>query len=153
VHCIADALLNLTQPEHLHGFTTGKSNNTHATKQILMEMLPPILILHLKRFVYDSKNNSTLKLCKFVEYDHVLEMHADMLSKVGQKNASRYELRGVIYHHGKMSTGGHYTCHVRLANGQWVEMDDTHLKVIDPSQVLKEKKDRQAYMLVYNQQK
>ncbi len=76
----------------------------------------------------------------------------------------------VVYHHGDVPTGGHYTCHVNLGRPQqsapeqdateedddnkkeesiWVEMDDTVLERSTLSQVLSPKKDRQAYMLFY----
>ena len=173
VNTIQDALYNLTQPELIHGFTNHSNNvnvNSNAqqisdatTKQIRIETLPPILILHLKRFVYDFNSNSTLKVCKFVEYPFVLDITMDMMARERKKGDGKYTLTGgkyilykgnciVIYHHGKMSNGGHYTCQVQLANQEWIGMDDTDLSRVLQQDVLKVKKDRQAYMLFYTRQ-
>ncbi|KAJ1344302.1 hypothetical protein BSLG_001442 [Batrachochytrium salamandrivorans] len=56
VKTIEDALVNLTTPEVLEGFMSMARGGVRvdATKQNYIESLPPVLILHLKRFVYDS---------------------------------------------------------------------------------------------------
>ena len=96
VNSILDALHHLTEPEHLHGFS--RSNNTlvDATKQTLIETLPPILILHLKRFVFEPGTQSTHKLCKFVNYDSHLTITPEMLSQSSQGIPTRYYLSGGI---------------------------------------------------------
>ena len=45
------------------------------TRQTLFEKLPPVLILHLKRFVYDKASNDILKERKFVQYPMRLEIN------------------------------------------------------------------------------
>lgn len=56
VNTIMDALRQLTKPEVINGnFVTAKGPANTATKQVFIENLPPVLILHLKRFQYDSQ--------------------------------------------------------------------------------------------------
>lgn len=65
-----------------------------------------------------------------------------------------YVLTGVIVHLGSTATSGHYTAYVRkpvFANNgssksQWLYMDDSYVKVVPESRVLKEK---DAYVLFY----
>lgn len=91
-----DALGNLVKRENLQDFTCSKTkigvriNNLlftrcqffiksllhfqiEASRRISLEDLPPVLILHLKYFVYDSKGGSQ-KLTKSVEFSENLEI-------------------------------------------------------------------------------
>jgi len=97
VNSVADALHHLTEPELLHGFNRSNNTPVDATKQTLIEALPPILILHLKRFVFEPGNQSTHKLCKFVNYDSHLTITPEMLSHSSQAIPSSYYLSGGIY--------------------------------------------------------
>ena len=45
-----------------------------ASQQVLIEALPPVLVLHLKRFLYDKTTNSTLKTKKSVQFGRELEI-------------------------------------------------------------------------------
>jgi len=45
-----------------------------ASQQILIEALPPILVLHLKRFLYDTSANGVVKISKTVEFSPELEI-------------------------------------------------------------------------------
>ena len=49
------------------------ASQIEASRRISLEDLPPVLILHLKYFVYDSKGGSQ-KLTKFVEFSENLEI-------------------------------------------------------------------------------
>lgn len=59
---IEDALRHLTKPETVQVVSRGRT--VDATKQVFIESLPPILIIHLKRFIYDGfdvqKSNKVL---------------------------------------------------------------------------------------------
>jgi ubiquitin carboxyl-terminal hydrolase 10 len=65
VKTIEDALHSLTTIETV-SVQSRQGISVEATKQMLIEQLPPILILHLKRFVYDpitgiGKNTKTVR--------------------------------------------------------------------------------------------
>ena len=136
VHNIIDALKRLTKPESIQGdFNPSRGPNVIATKQIFIETLPPVLILHLKRFQYDSLTGATQKIWKKVGYPLDLEIPREVFP-AHQRNAiaaqgglPKYRLMGVIYHHGKNAGGGHYTVDVRRQDGrEWIRLDDTVIR-------------------------
>ncbi|GME64305.1 Peptidase C19 ubiquitin carboxyl-terminal hydrolase 2 [Neofusicoccum parvum] len=91
---------------------------------------------HMRRFQYDN-TGGTQKIWKKVGYPLDLEipkevfpqhMRPGLAVKGGQP---KYRLTGVVYHHGKTASGGHYTVDVRRQDGrEWIRMDDTILRRI-----------------------
>lgn len=136
VHNIVDALKGLTKPESIQGdFNSSRGPNVTATKQMFIETLPPVLILHLKRFHYDSLTGATQKIWKKVGYPLDLEIPREVFpahrrnALTAQGGLPKYRLMGVIYHHGKNASGGHYTVDVRRQDGrEWIRMDDTVIR-------------------------
>lgn len=143
VHSIVDALKGLTRPESMQGdFQTPKGVKASATKQVFIETLPPVLILHLKRFHYDSTTKRAEKIWKKVGYPLELEIPKEVFPpSVRNKYTAhgglpKYRLTGVIYHHGKNANGGHYTVDIRRQDGrEWIRMDDTVLRRIKAEEV------------------
>lgn len=142
VNNIIDALKGLTRPETLHGdFKSPRGPNVAATKQVFIETLPPVLILHLKRFQYDN-TGGTQKIWKKIGYPLDLEIPKEVFSR--QKLAAftlngglpKYRLMAVVYHHGKNASGGHYTVDVRRQDGRsWIRLDDTIIRRIGSDDV------------------
>ncbi|KAL9077591.1 MAG: hypothetical protein Q9157_003286, partial [Trypethelium eluteriae] len=137
VNSITDALKNLTRSETLSGDFNSPRGSSTATKQVFIETLPPVLILHLKRFQYDS-SGGTQKIWKRIGYPLELEIPKEafppskrgaMSSRGASAGPPKYRLISVVYHHGKNATGGHYTVDVRRQEGrEWVRMDDTLIR-------------------------
>ena len=135
---IIDALKGLTRAEAMQGeFQSAKGQQTKATKQVFIETLPSVLILHLKRFHYDSTTKRAEKIWKKVGYPLDLEIPKEVFpASVRNKYAAhgglpRYRLAGVIYHHGKYANGGHYTVDIRRQDGkEWIRLDDTLIRRI-----------------------
>ena len=136
VHNIIDALKGLTKPESIHGdFGSPRGPGVTATKQVFIESLPPVLILHLKRFQYDSVTRGTQKIWKKIGYPLDLEIPREVFPPhrrnvmMAQGGLPKYRLMGVIYHHGKNASGGHYTVDYRRQDGrEWVRLDDTVIR-------------------------
>lgn len=59
--------------------------------------------------------------------------------------ACRYDLVGVVVHHGHSVSSGHYTAFVLGGTGQWLTCDDSHVASVREQVVLKQ----QAYLLMY----
>ncbi|OJJ44149.1 hypothetical protein ASPZODRAFT_72838 [Penicilliopsis zonata CBS 506.65] len=143
VHNIIDALKGLTKSESIQGdFNSSRGPNVTATKQIFIESLPPVLILHLKRFQYDSVTRGTQKIWKKIGYPLDLEIPREVLPPhrrnlmTPQGGLPKYRLVGVIYHHGKNASVGHYTVDVRRQDGrEWIRMDDTMIRRIRSEEV------------------
>jgi ubiquitin carboxyl-terminal hydrolase 10 len=135
---IVDALKGLTQTETLLGdFGSPRGPNSKTTKQVLIESIPPVLILHLKRFQFDAAaGTGTLKIWKKIDYPLELELPKEVFSpgKRNELNAEgagfpKYRLIAAVYHHGKNASGGHYTVDLRRQDGQeWIRLDDTVIR-------------------------
>ena len=137
VNSITDALKGLTRSETIHGdFNSSRGPGVSATKQVFIETLPPVLILHLKRFQYNN-TGGTQKIWKKVGYPLDLEIPKEVFpphkrgSFAAHGGLPRYRLTGVVYHHGKSASGGHYTVDIRRQDGrEWIRLDDTVIRRI-----------------------
>ncbi|ETS81338.1 hypothetical protein PFICI_06340 [Pestalotiopsis fici W106-1] len=136
VRNIVDALRNITRIENLTGdFESLKGTTAVAHKQVFIETLPPVLILHLKRFQFDAKGG-TMKIWKKVGYPLELEIPMEIIARschpaVIQEfgGTPKYKLIAAVYHHGKNASGGHYTVDVRRQDGrEWIRIDDTVIR-------------------------
>lgn len=130
---VVDALRGLTRPERIQGdFNSPRGKDITATKQLYIETLPPVLILHLKRFQFDAEGGTT-KIWKKIGYPLELEIPREVLSRQSRQTSNdgppKYKLISVVYHHGKNASGGHYTVDVRRQDGrEWLRLDDTVLR-------------------------
>ncbi|KAI0414071.1 hypothetical protein F5X98DRAFT_259471 [Xylaria grammica] len=140
VNNIVDALKHMAQPENMEFDPQRKT-----TKQILIESLPPVLILHLKRFKFDPVANGTVKLWTKIDYPLELELPEEMFSP-GRRVAFqaegggsiKYKLTAAVYHHGKSASGGHYTVDLRRQDDrEWIRLDDTVIRRIRSEDVAK----------------
>lgn len=69
VSTLVDALRHLNEPEIVPGvWVQARGANVDATKQVFFESFPQVLILHLKRFVYDPQEQNVVKRSKPVAY-------------------------------------------------------------------------------------
>ncbi|SLM33874.1 ubiquitin c-terminal [Lasallia pustulata] len=135
VNNITDALKGLTRSETLHGdFNSPRGPGVAATKQMFIDTLPAVLILHLKRFQYDNAGG-TQKIWKKVGYPLELEIPKEVFPPhkrgglAAHGGLPKYRLIGVVYHHGKNASGGHYTVDVRRQEGrEWIRLDDTIIR-------------------------
>lgn len=141
VNNIVDALKGLTRSEVLHGdFKSPKGPNVTATKQVFIETLPPVLILHLKRFQYDNAGG-TQKIWKKVGYPLELEIPKEVFPRqqraaYAHSGLPKYRLIAAVYHHGKNASGGHYTVDVRRQDGrEWIRLDDTVIRRVRSEEV------------------
>ena len=71
MHAIENALARIS---HLKPVQLGPSGFGEASKQVLIEVLPSVLVLHLKRFLYDVVTDSIVKISKPVQFGPELEI-------------------------------------------------------------------------------
>ncbi|KAJ7858810.1 hypothetical protein B0H14DRAFT_3864257 [Mycena olivaceomarginata] len=88
IHTIADTLALISHPQ----------------TRILIVALPPILILHVKRFCYDTAVGGVVKVGRRVALGRS--------SRSRMMSWCRYKLFGVANHFGVSASGGHYTLDV-----------------------------------------
>ena len=74
IHSIRDALEGISVKEEVTGCVASNGVETEAWKQMSLEVLPSILILHMKRFVFDTAVNTIRKLDKRVDFSIDLEI-------------------------------------------------------------------------------
>ncbi|KAJ3570230.1 hypothetical protein NP233_g4540 [Leucocoprinus birnbaumii] len=164
IHTIQDALAHITHPQPIQMTHPSKPGITiDASQRVLIDSLPPVLVLHVKRFCYDTTVGGVVKVMKQVRFDPELEIGSDMMAPSGKRaQPTKYRLFGAIYHHGHSASGGHYTLDVLHPNRYpgakiregWVRIDDELVSDLRPEDVFdaweKEKDEmRNAYLLFY----
>ncbi|XP_068116281.1 ubiquitin carboxyl-terminal hydrolase 10 isoform X2 [Hyperolius riggenbachi] len=153
IRTVQDALESLVARESVQGYTTKTKQEVEISRRVTLEELPPVLVLHLKRFVFE-KTGGCQKLVKNIDYPVDLEISKDLLSPGVKskifKGQRTYRLFAVVYHHGNSATGGHYTTDVfQIGLNGWLRIDDQTVKVISQFQVVKQTVERTAYLLYY----
>lgn len=161
VHTIKDALHHISQ-EHAVEITvpTRPGQILEAKRQELIEALPPVLILHLKRFLYDTNVGDVVKIGKHVSFGPELEISPDLIAPTRRPaQPVKYQLFGALYHHGQSASGGHYTLDVLHPNRDmndrprqaWIRIDDELVSDVRPDDVFggTPRDDRCAYLLFY----
>lgn len=106
-----------------------------ATKQLTLARLPPHLVIHLKRFSFQSSHSSRFSLSPrswygpkegkiSVRLDFPLDgLNLTSYAPAGEKGL--YDLYAVVHHFGSL-TSGHYTATVR-SQGRWFYADDARI--------------------------
>ncbi|KAJ7140302.1 ubiquitin carboxyl-terminal hydrolase 4 [Mycena crocata] len=138
-----------------------------ASKQLSLARLPPILVIHLKRFEIHGRFSD--KIDTFVDYPlksldltnfmpPPLPPGADKSQLNGgvpmspddprsQLPPYKYNLYGVTNHSGNL-TSGHYTAYIADRDG-WKSCDDSSIRPVDDKQVVNQR----AYVLFYKRMK
>ncbi|XP_061820029.1 ubiquitin carboxyl-terminal hydrolase 10 isoform X2 [Nerophis lumbriciformis] len=153
IRTVQEALETLVARESVQGYTSKTKQEIEISRRVTLEELPPVLVLHLKRFVFE-KTGGCQKLNKIIDYPVDLEISKDLLSPGVKgkvlKGQRTYRLFAVVYHHGNSATGGHYTTDVfHIGLNGWLRIDDQAVKVINPYMVVKQTAERTAYLLYY----
>ncbi|KAF8830898.1 hypothetical protein HHX47_DHR1000250 [Lentinula edodes] len=169
IHTIQEALANISKPQTVHLVDPPREGS----QLVLIEALPPVLVLHMKRFEYDASVGSVVKVGKQVAFGPELVIGADLLSAKARSNLGsqgvKYKLFGAIYHHGISASGGHYTLDVlhpdrfpRAATAKpregWIRIDDELVSDVRPEDVFGQGDFddggvRCAYLLFYRRMK
>eukprot|EP00127_Corallochytrium_limacisporum_P004565 Clim_evm5s168 gene=Clim_evmTU5s168 len=141
-----DAMELLTTREIVRGddmwFCPKCKKHRNAVKDLSIWSLPPILLVHLKRFGFDSHYR------RKIETNVRFPMNDLSLSKFAQDPATRnrrYDLYAVSYHMGTLESGHYIAKAKHPITGQWHNFDDSVVKPIAPRYV----EDSRAYVLFY----
>lgn len=121
--------------------------HVEATKKIDLWMLPPILIIHLKRFKFNS-TGERLKIDKDIKYS-LKDWDLSVMKKSSSGLYPLYELYAVSNHCGNVGFG-HYTAQAKNRfDGEWYDFNDASCQKIDPRKV-NLGHGSSAYCLFYN---
>jgi ubiquitin carboxyl-terminal hydrolase 10 len=74
VLAIEDALVRISLQRSVELRPSGFSEATEVNQQVLIEVLPPVLVVHLKRFLYDPAAGGVAKIGKPVQFTPELEI-------------------------------------------------------------------------------
>lgn len=138
VDSIQLALDSMFQPEIIP-YNTGKGFQVNATKQVTVDRVPKVLIVHLKRFSYTGCGQIT-KITKPIELTRDLSLSSPSAM-------AHYRLFSVVYHHGPSATAGHYTVDLQTYAGPWTGIDD--IVLLDGSHDGPPLDSKTAYLLFY----
>jgi ubiquitin carboxyl-terminal hydrolase 10 len=95
IHTIKDALMHISTPQSVQVTSITRPGATlDATQQVHIDSLPPILILHLKRFLYDANKGGVAKVGKQVAFAPELEVGSEVMVQGRKVNGTRYRLFG-----------------------------------------------------------
>ncbi|KNC55177.1 ubiquitin carboxyl-terminal hydrolase [Thecamonas trahens ATCC 50062] len=111
-----------------------------ATQMLSIELPPPMLVVHLKRFVQDEASGRLAKKHAFVDAPLV----GFSLPVTGGGASAGYSLYAVVNHYGGLG-GGHYTAHVCGDNGVWWTYNDSRVSETQEASVVSSA----AYLLLY----
>ncbi|OQS02907.1 ubiquitin-specific protease, partial [Thraustotheca clavata] len=133
---------SFTAPEFLEGdnryFCTACDAKQNATRSIQLESMPPVLTLHLMRFVYDMKTMTRRKVQDAIEINSVLTVSSDI----------KYRLVAVLNHTGTTAHAGHYTATIYCPDvHEWFTFNDTEVTKAKVGNTISSK---EAYMLIYS---
>lgn len=147
---IEEALLFLARPERIEDMV----------KYVTISRLPMLLIIQLKRFVYNQDTGHIEKVSKHIAYPEKLVLPPACVHSSGGSGDSSptYRLTAVIYHHGRHAEGGHYTADVRKSfrmDEPWQRINDAAMQPVPLEAVLGERRhsDASAYLLIYQRYK
>ncbi|GAA5843592.1 hypothetical protein JCM11251_007125 [Rhodosporidiobolus azoricus] len=128
--------------------------NRQAIKKLSLSKLPPILVIHLKRFSFQGPFSdkietqvqyplSGLDLSAFIP-PPLMEKRTGQVFNSAPPKGYVYDLFGVTNHYGNLSSG-HYTAFVRSGR-EWNNIGDSKVTQCDPRMVESAKS---AYILYY----
>jgi len=117
------------------------------TKKQDIWMLPPVLIVHLKRFKYNEYGKVGSKNDAAIRYP-VAEWDLKPRVKSSRGVYPKYDLYAVSNHMGGLG-GGHYTAHtLNRFDDNWYEFNDSAYKSVDKS--IHKQLFKSSYVLFYN---
>lgn len=152
---VNDALTENFSSEQLDGYICSKTKQeVEASRNLSLEELPPILILHLKRFVYNGNTGGCQKVMKQVDFSVDLEIGRDILSQPSKSKYTtkqrQYKLFGVVYHKGMEATKGHYVTDVyHTGYASWLHCDDSIIQPTAEQLVTSPSPSSTPYILFY----
>lgn len=149
IKSVQDALAAFVRPEKLGSGNEWKCDGckkkVEATKQMTIFRAPAVLVIHLKRFTY---GNMTGKISRNIIFEESLDVQTTDEDVSTPNKTAKYNLSGVVVHHGSSVHSGHYIAYVKSASEQWHLMDDSVVTVTTLRNVLAQ----QAYILFYTRQ-
>lgn len=131
-----DCLSGYTEEEHMTGanqwYCKDCKKRVDAIKKTDIWVLPPILIIQLKRFKYKKEGDKGSKVTASLNYPVTAWDLSDVVKSEGG-GITQFDLYASINHFGNLEEG-HYTAYVLNAyDKKWYEFDDKQHNSIQPA--------------------
>ena len=153
---LQDCMSLYLAPEKLVGDNQWYCDRCHTYRDALRKtdiwILPPILIVHLKRFKFDDFGNSVgQKNTAAIDYP-IQDWNLQRFVNSQSSDRPVYDLYAVSNHFGGMGCG-HYTAYAmsRFEDEEWYEFNDNQTRKI-PQDALRHNQSA-AYLLFYNRRR
>jgi len=149
VYNVLDCVEKYCQEEQLEEtemwYCSQCKKHVRAWKQFRLYRMPPILIVHLKRFQYSATSHRRDKISQFIDFPLTgLDLTEQVMGSDSNKKPI-YDCFAVSNHYGGLG-GGHYTAHALNDDGVWCYYDDSRVSVnVDPKEAVTDA----AYVLYY----
>ncbi|CAF0902184.1 unnamed protein product [Adineta steineri] len=124
-----------------------------ASQSLKLNQTSPIIIIHLKRFIYDTQAQTIRKIKNFISYPELLDIHPyihkDMLQLDNENYKFTdfiYQLYAVLVHLGETANNGHIFSYVQAPDTRWYKANDESVTPVNLDSVLAE---NNSYMLFY----
>ena len=157
-HNLKDCLNGFIEEEKVEDYLCEKCHQkiTH-TKQVLIDQIPNILIIHLQRFVFDYNNFTMKKLNTPVTFEETLNIKNFTIEKDNNNlplEYFEYELQGTLIHSGEHQYGHYYSLIYNKEKKNFYEFNDVNITEIDYDKGIKLSFGqfgdiKNAYMLIY----
>eukprot|EP01134_Creolimax_fragrantissima_P001685 CFRG1685T1 len=106
-----------------------------ADKKLSIWRLPPVLLIHFKRFASDPFGNLRAKIDTLVDFPTSNLDLTNFVPTNDDQQQHQYHLLSVANHWGQMGSG-HYTSFCRnVFDKQWYDFDDSTVKRLDESKI------------------
>uniref|UniRef100_K3W991 ubiquitinyl hydrolase 1 n=1 Tax=Globisporangium ultimum (strain ATCC 200006 / CBS 805.95 / DAOM BR144) TaxID=431595 RepID=K3W991_GLOUD len=104
------------------------------SKKIALYRLPPVLVIHLKRFTYSTFSRD--KVSTAIQFPaYALDVAPYCASDAVVEGSTLYDLTGVVHHVGTLN-GGHYTAECQNHdNGDWYDFNDASVSLVKKPQL------------------
>ncbi|CDI97939.1 ubiquitin specific peptidase c family [Echinococcus multilocularis] len=98
-------------------------------RRVFIDRLPPILLVQLKRFFYDSNKGGIQKVLKQIPIHRRLQIVDSIVSKerTFSKAQGAYKLKAVVFHIGYNAERGHYTAATVAQTNEVLYYDDLNV--------------------------
>lgn len=140
--CLDQSLAEYASEEILAGsnqwFCERCDRKVDATKRIELHELPPILVIHFKRFTYDFSTQRVKKMFANVTLpdDQLTGLDLHELAGTAKKSQARYDIVAIVNHVGRDAISGHYTANCRhCVDDHWYAFDDERVDRLDETKV------------------
>jgi len=155
VHSLEDALAQNFASEKIEGYLCPRTGLVaEANRTLSLEELPPVLVLHLKRMVYDGTTLGGQKVMKQISFPVDLDINKEILSVNSKTRYSlkqrQYKLFAVVYHNGLEATKGHYVADVyHTGYTSWLRCDDSTVRSVYEQDIFSPVPGSAPYILFY----